>query len=610
MSTSPDIEPAPKPTVRDPLRDIPRYLRTFHEYMGARIGWVFALQLLSALLEGLGIVMMLPLLHALGATGEVPGRFTLAIHGILASLGLEGPLAILLLIAGLFVVKGLVAFGAGAYLGFLRADLQTRLHERLYDAYARMNYRYYTERDTGHFFNLFGQVYSFIGAVQSFSAFTVAVIRTVVYIGMAIVVAWTFGLAAIVVGSAVFLAFRRLNNRVRELSQENAGYAGHVAALFVQTIQSFKYLSATATAEPVRKAMRDSVAKVGSIGARQNLLMAFTSAAQEPIAILMIVGIVIVQIGVFGQPLAPIMVSILLFYRGVNTVLGLQGSWQSTLAMIGAVDVVQAEFDRLKDQVEPSGGQPIAPMAHGIEFRKVSYAYEARIGDVLVDVSFRVPARQMVAIVGASGAGKSTLVDLLTLLLTPREGEVLIDGVPARTIERSSWRRQIGYVMQEAVIFDDSFAQNICLWSGDPERDPALMARIREAARQAHLAEFIESLPDGYATRVGDRGIKLSGGQRQRLFIARELYKQPSLLILDEATSSLDSEAERVIRESIDELHGKLTVLIIAHRLATVRNADRILVFDKGRLVEEGDYASLRGNPDSRFSAMVAAQAL
>jgi subfamily B ATP-binding cassette protein MsbA len=610
LATSPDLEPAPPPTVRDPLRDIPRYLRTFRDYMGARIGWVFFFQLLSALLEGIGIVMMLPLLHALGATGDSPGRFTLAIHDFLSALGFQSPVAILLLIAGLFVIKGLVAFTAGAYLGYLRADLQRTLHERLYDAYSKMDYRYYTERDTGHFFNLFGQVYSFIGAVHSFSGFAVAVIRTVVYVGMAVVVAWTFGLAAIIVGSLVFLAFRRVNNRVRELSQENAGYAGRVAALFVQTIQSFKYLSATATAEPVRKAMRESVVKVGRIGARQNLLMAFTGAAQEPIAILMITGIVIFQIGVLGQPLAPIMVSILLFYRGVNTVLGLQGSWQSTLAMIGAVDVVRDELDRLARHVEPIGGQPIAPMQQGIEFRKVSYAYEERIGDVLTDVSFQVPARQMVAIVGASGAGKSTLVDLLTLLLTPRQGAVLIDGVPASTIERASWRRQIGYVMQEAVIFDDSFAQNICLWSGDPEADPALMARIREAARQAHLADFIESLPDSYATRVGDRGIKLSGGQRQRLFIARELYKQPRLLILDEATSSLDSEAERVIRESIDELHGKLTVVIIAHRLATVRNADRILVFDKGRLVEEGDYASLRGNPDSRFSAMVAAQAL
>jgi subfamily B ATP-binding cassette protein MsbA len=215
-----------------------------------------------------------------------------------------------------------------------------------------------------------------------------------------------------------------------------------------------------------------------------------------------------------------------------------------------------------------------------------------------------------VALVGASGAGKSTLIDMLTLLLAPRSGEILIDGVPGDQIEQSSWRRQIGYVLQDAVIFDDTFANNICLWSGDPAVDPALMARIRNAAESAHLLGFIDSLPDGFNSRVGDRGIRLSGGQRQRLFIARELFKEPQLLILDEATSSLDSEAERVIQQSIDDLRGRMTVVIIAHRLATVRSADQVLVFEQGKLVEQGAYTTLRDRSGSRFGAMVAAQTL
>jgi ABC-type multidrug transport system fused ATPase/permease subunit len=187
----------------------------------------------------------------------------------------------------------------------------------------------------------------------------------------------------------------------------------------------------------------------------------------------------------------------------------------------------------------------------------VHFAYSEKQGDVLAGISLVIPARTSVALVGESGSGKSTLVDLLTLMLRPREGQVLIDGVPGETIRLSSWRQQIGFVSQETVVFDDTIANNICMWQGKIEKDPFLFERVREAARQAHIAHVIESLPDGYNTLVGDRGVRLSGGQRQRLFLARELFKRPNLLILDEATSALDSESEQAIQQSIDALKGK-----------------------------------------------------
>jgi ABC-type multidrug transport system fused ATPase/permease subunit len=229
---------------------------------------------------------------------------------------------------------------------------------------------------------------------------------------------------------------------------------------------------------------------------------------------------------------------------------------------------------------------------------------------VLHEVALSIPARSTVALVGPSGAGKSTLVDLLCLLLRPRSGQLLIDGVPAEELNVASWRRQIGYVSQETVVFDDTIANNICLWKGDVGGDPELFEHIREAARRAHIDDFVETLPDGYQTRVGDRGVRLSGGQRQRLFIARELFKNPQLLILDEATSALDSESERAIRASIDALRGRMTVVIIAHRLSTIRNVDRVYVLERGRVVEQGTYAELRNAEGSRFETMVELQSL
>ena len=154
---------------------------------------------------------------------------------------------------------------------------------------------------------------------------------------------------------------------------------------------------------------------------------------------------------------------------------------------------------------------------------------------------------------------------------TPISGEIYVDDINGREILKNSWRSQLGYVSQETIIFDDSIANNICMWSGDYKNDKKLLSDIREAAKQANILDFIDSLEDGFDSMVGDRGILLSGGQRQRLFVARELFRKPNLLILDEATSALDSESEKEIQKSIDNLKGKITVIVIAHRLSTIK---------------------------------------
>ncbi len=594
---------------REPLRDLPGFARSFRDLIGPRMHVVFGLMLVESLLEGVG-VLLLPLLATFGGAAEGISGFSAWLLAALAGIGIEGLVPVMLAIGLLVLGKGAVAFAANAYNGYLRADLQASLLQRMFDAYSRMSYGYYASRDTGYFYNRFTQVYALVGAFHAFSALLVGAIRSAAYVCFGLLVAWKFGLAALLAGGLLALAFRRINATVRTLSKDSAEHMGTVASTFVQSIQAFKYLAATASIRPLRERVLANVRHGGRLEARQNFAMAFTNAAREPIAVLTIILIVIGHALLLGEALAPVLVSILLFYRGINAVLGVQSSWQSLLAQVGSLELVRDELQHLDQASEPTGGRAVVDLQWGIELRGVSFAYDTRIGDVLHAIDLHIPARKTVALVGASGAGKSTVIDLLTLLLTPRTGQMLVDGIPATELDRAAWRARIGYVMQEAVIFDDSFANNICLWAGDAASDPALRERVREAARAAHLLEFIDSLPDGFDSLVGDRGIRLSGGQRQRLFIARELYKQPQLLILDEATSSLDSEAERAIQQSLDELHGRMTVVVIAHRLATVRSADQVLVFDHGHLVEQGSYAELRERPRGRFAAMVAAQSL
>ncbi|TVQ90853.1 MAG: ABC transporter ATP-binding protein [Chromatiaceae bacterium] len=597
----------------NPIRDIPHYLKLFQIYLGRRIYILFALALASSLAEGLGIVMLLPLLQSLdGIGGDAVGGFAKTLNGFIAALGLgESTVAILLIICAFFLLKGLLLFLAGVYRAHLNTQLQVQLKGRLFNHYSRMRYQYYASRDTGHFINVLNaQVAQFLGAFGSLVQLGATVIMTATYLVLAFVVAWRFGLIALVLGVLLLLLFQRLNRFVRELSRANSREAGLLTKLLVQTLQAFKYLTATGQFDHLRHESMGSIQRLAHNNFKLGVARSFTSSILEPIAVVSVVLIVIIKLSVLQQPIAPILVSILLFKRGLNAVLGIQSGLQTLFGQVGSVEMVRDEFNQQRQHREADGTQPVPPFARAIELRDVHFAYNPALGNVIKGVSLTIPSRTSVALVGESGAGKSTLVDLLTLMLKPDRGQVLIDGIPGDQIQLASWRCQLGYVSQETVVFDDSIANNICLWQGDPRQDQHLMQRVREAARQAYIDQFIETLPEGYHTLVGDRGIRLSGGQRQRLFIARELFRKPNLLILDEATSALDTESERFIQRSIDALKGETTVVIIAHRLSTIRNVDRVYVFDQGRLVEEGAYEELRDAHQSRFGKLVAMQAL
>jgi ABC-type multidrug transport system fused ATPase/permease subunit len=597
----------------DPIRDIPRYLGIFRSFLGKRMYLVFALAVVAALAEGLGIVMLLPLLQTLdGSGGEMLGGVGAWSAAALDWLGLGGSAAaILLLIAGFFLLKGVFLFLAYGYAALLEGRLLRELKGRLYDAYTGMRLQHYISRDTGHFVNVINnQVLDFMKTFDSMIHLGRGWAMLMVYFGAALAVAWQFGLMAIILGGLVFAAFGKMNIYVRELSRKYAAEAGIMSKLVIQSLQSFKYLASTGHCANLRQETIASIGRLRGVLIRQGVAWAITNAVREPVAVVAILVIVMVQLLWLNQPLAPILVSILLFYRGLASVLSLQGYWQKALATMGAVEMVRNELSVLAHQRESDGTREIGPLTRAIELRDVHFAYNENNGDVLAGISLVIPARASVALVGESGSGKSTLVDLLTLMLKPRKGQVLIDGIPGETVQLSSWRKQIGFVSQETVVFDDTVANNICLWEGDIDKNPLLFARVREAARQAHISHVIESLPEGYQTLVGDRGVRLSGGQRQRLFLARELFKRPNLLILDEATSALDSESEQAIQKSIDALKGQMTIVMIAHRLATIRNVDRVFVIHDGRVAEEGSYDILRDDSGTRFAQLVAMQKL
>jgi ABC-type multidrug transport system fused ATPase/permease subunit len=606
------------------IRAVSHYTRVFRAYVGRRLYIVFALTLLAVTTESLGIALLLPLLMLLDTgqgdggeglatgAGEDLSRLQDLLYSVVSFFGIQDSVSGILIFIGLvFVLKGGIRFAEGAYLAHLTARLVRDIQGRLFQAYTTMDYGYYTRNNTGHFINLVtSQIHGLMKAFSKFAKFAATVISVATYFAFAFLISRTFAAMALVAGVVILVLFQRLNHYVRRLSVLTATEQGRLNHFLVQSLQAFKYLAATAQMGPLQKQVVRSIRKLAGYQRKLGIAAAFTDSSKEPLGVAVLVVIIVVQVSILEQPLAPILVSLVLINRAMGQVIGVQSSWQSMMGHVGSVEKVETEFAQVSEHEERSGTRALAPLSRGIELDRVFFAYDPADGDVLEDITLTIPVNHTIALVGHSGSGKSTLVDLLSLLLRPRTGILTVDGVPHDQIDLASWRGQIGYVSQETVVFDDTVANNICVWRGDYNRDAAVRQGVERAARQACALDFIEALPSGFNTRLGERGVRLSAGQRQRLFIARELYKNPSLLILDEATSALDSESERVIKESVDQLHGSTTVVVIAHRLSTIRDVDRIYVLDRGRIREEGTFEELVARPDGLFQRSVTLQAL
>ena len=298
-------------------------------------------------------------------------------------------------------------------------------------------------------------------------------------------------------------------------------------------------------------------------------------------------AIVYIGVAIFKVDLAVTVALLFLLYRLAPRVSSLNNLRQTlgvAMASLRNVDatVLESQATRIT-----SGPRTFVRLTDSINVKNVSFSH-AGGPQVLKDVDLVIAGNKLTALVGASGAGKSTLIDLILRFYDPNDGTIQSDGVDLGQLDLESWRSSIGLVSQDLFLFNDTIANNIL--AGFPS---ASEERVIEAAKQAHAHDFIVSLQYGYDTKIGDRGWNLSGGQRQRIALARAILKNPTVLSLDEATSALDSESERFIQQYIDSIRGDCTILVVAHRLSTIKYADHILVLQDGQIVEEGDWDTL-----------------
>ena len=407
-------------------------------------------------------------------------------------------------------------------------------------------------------------------------------------------------LFALVGAVAYKLAGRQMQRHARRLSQVASGIGEQAGDIF-GNLKFFRASGATRIAH--RKASK-LFEDYSDAYFRTHIFAPGLRAGFEVGAILFIVAFFYWRHQIVGDAVTAIVVFLAVFYRLAPRILALQDGLFQSASYLSWYRDWRNRLDHAQAYPQPEAGERRALFDHMLSMRDVAYAYPDAVRPALININFDLRPGECVALVGSSGSGKSTLLDIITGLLVPQEGTVLLDDTPLSAYDLDSWRSQLGLVLQDSPMFYGTILENIAWGYPVPDRQRAL-----EAAQRAHAWEFIALLPDQFETVIGERGAKLSGGQRQRIAIARALYRNPHLLILDEATSALDGESEEAIQQVLQSLRGDLAILIVAHRLKTVAIAERIYVMEAGCVAESGDWASLMER-NGKFASIVRCQAL
>jgi len=400
--------------------------------------------------------------------------------------------------------------------------------------------------------------------------------------------------ASLVVGPFVAVITGVLGRKIKAYTWQAQEQVAQLSNVLQEAISGNRVVQAFGMEQFELGRFRKTTAELLHFSLKAARLIAFNPPVMELVGIMIFIPFLVyahfrIQDGYLtAGAFAAFLASLVRMYDPVRRLSKMHLGFQPTFA---SGDRIFEVLEREERVLEVAGAPDLPPMQESVEFQRVSFQYgrsDEGALPVLHDIQLRVRRGEVLAIVGSSGAGKTTLVNLIPRFYDPTGGVVRIDGVDLRQVRLSSLRRQIAVVTQETFLFNDTVRNNICYGSGDV--DPV---RLEEAARAALAHEFILKMPDGYDTVIGERGARVSGGEKQRLAIARAILKDAPLLILDEATSALDSESETLVQQALANLIRNRTTFVIAHRLSTVRNADRIIVLDEGRIVEVGTHEEL-----------------
>ena len=553
---------------------------------------LIALLFVSVSVEGIGIGFLVPLLEMINNQGDVgrdPSQVSLILSAAYEQVGL--PFTLLTIISGgflLFLLQAVLRYFAGTLTILMANRATAEVRTQIFDGLLNADLAYIHKRKGSEFVNtIIVECNRFQGAFLASVRLLTGLTASVVYLSLALYLSWQLVLAALVLIAAVLLLvkyeFTRASRYGDDLTDVNEGLQGTA----MEQLSGMRILKAFSLESMSSKLFRKQAYEL----LRVYYAMAKSQARLDAFFQIGMLGglFLAVYLGVsfFSISVPVLLTFIFLLYRFYPRVSGINKAYHQLTFGIAGVNNVMNLIRETETPSIRSGPMVLAGFRHEIRFDGVTFGYDEE-SPVLSDLSFGISRGGTTAVVGSSGAGKTTIANLIMRFYDPSAGRILVDGTDLRELDLQAWRGTIALVNQDIFLFNDTISSNIA-----KGKQGAAQEEIVEAAKRAHADEFIQELPQKYATRIGDRGVRLSGGQRQRIALARAVIRDPRILILDEATSELDSISEQLIRQAVEELEASRTVITIAHRLSTIRHAEKIIVLDRGRLVEEGRHEDL-----------------
>ena len=501
------------------------------------------------------------------------------------------------MIIGLFIIRVIAGFLSGYGMSWIARNVIKTLRANMFDQLLRLPVTYFETSSSGILLSKLLYDVEQVAAASS-QAITILIRDTVTIIalmGWMFYISWSLTLIFLILAPVLALIIVFVSNRFRKLAKRIQSSMGDISHVSEEAIEGQRVIKIFGGQEYESR----QFAAVNEYNRRQTMKIAATTAISTPL-VQLIVAIAFAAIvylatmpglrEIIGvDTFVSFMMAMLMLMQPIRRLTSVNALLQTGIA------ASQSVFEFLDmEQEKDLDGKEITDAKGDIIFDHVSFSYSKEKAGVLDDINLQINAGESVAFVGRSGAGKTTLVSLIPRFYELTEGKVTLDGMDIRDIKLDSLRSRIALVSQHVTLFNDTIAHNIAYGA----LDTATEEDVIQAARTAHAMEFIEQMPDGLNTQVGEDGVLLSGGQRQRLAIARAILKNAPILILDEATSALDNESERYIQQALDELMKDRTTLVIAHRLSTIERVDRIVVMDNGKIVEQGTHQELLARDD------------
>lgn len=560
------------------------------------------------LLDAIGITLFFPLFQYSGVSQgtssfQIKGFDPFEVFGISH---VENKLVyVLVIIIIVFFIKAILKYLEGYlrvvfqqfFIRSLRIELAEMLTNYSYASFIKMNSGEIQNNFTVEVSRISIAFNNFFNTIQSISI-------ALVYIFLSIITSPFFVLIIFGGGLIITFIYKYFNAFTKRLSMELTTQNQELQNVLIQNVQSFKYLKATGLISNYVLKIKIFINDIEKSQRSISIVSTFLQSIREPFIIIFITGLIYSYVVLGGGSMSSLLISLILFYRAFSYLVGYQISWNKFLGFSGSISKIENFKLELKENQEIYGELTDFKFEKNIQFVNASYSYGEKT--VLNNVSLNVEKNEMVAIVGSSGSGKTTLINLMTGLLKPHDGDIFLDEINYNILDSRRLQKNIGYITQDPIIFNDSIYNNITFWD---EQNDQNLNRFNEALRKAEIFDFVYELDEKFQTKLGSNGVNLSGGQKQRISIARELYKNVEILILDEATSSLDSETEFEIHKNITSLKGHYTIILIAHRLSTIKNADKIVLLEKGEIVQVESYENLMQTSE-KFHRMVKLQGL